>query len=78
MITLCIDLGNRTEYQVYNSLWAANLIAWNLIEKNPQIIRKIHIMDSITGEVYKTYVNGIDTHIVSLADNLPIVECKGE
>lgn len=54
MIKLHICFSNRTEYAVYNSLWASNLIAINMMRNNPQI-EKIHITDTITGELYTTY-----------------------
>ena len=57
MIKLHICFSNRTEYAVYNSLWASNLIAINMMRNNPQI-EKIHITDAITGELYTTYYQG--------------------
>ena len=54
MIKLHICFSNRTEYAVYNSLWASNLIAISMMRNNPQI-EKIHITDAITGELYTTY-----------------------
>jgi len=59
MIELHIDLGNRTVYQVYESLWASNLIACNIIRNNPDTVKKIHITDTVTGELYQTYINAI-------------------
>ena len=57
MIKLHICFSNRTEYAVYNSLWASNLIAISMMRNNAQI-EKIHITDTITGELYTTYYQG--------------------
>ena len=67
MIQLQIKLNNRTEYAVYNSLWGANIIAYEMIQRNNgnNGIEKIHIVDTETGELYRTYINGMPfSHIV--------------
>lgn len=54
MIRLHIVYNNRIEYMIFNSLWAANYIASELISHDKKIA-KIHITDKKTGELYRTY-----------------------
>ena len=56
MVTMSIRLPNRTEYRVMESLWAANLVAVNLI-RNHNEIEYIRLYDKTTGET-KTYKRG--------------------
>ncbi len=56
MVIMSIRLPNRTEYRVMESLWAANLVAINLI-RNHSEIEYIRLYDKATGET-KTYKRG--------------------
>ena len=56
MITMSIRLQNRTEYRVMESLWAANLVAINLIRHHEEI-EYIRLYNKATGET-KIYKRG--------------------
>lgn len=56
MITMSIRLPNRTEYRVMESLWAANLVAINLIRHHEEI-EYIRLYNKATGET-KIYKQG--------------------
>jgi len=56
MITMSIRLPNRTEYRVMETLWAANLVAMNLIRHHDEI-EYIRLFDKATGET-KIYKRG--------------------
>ena len=53
-VKLHINYSNRTVYQICGSAWAGNLIAWALM-RDDEKIEKIHITDTETGELLKTY-----------------------
>ena len=56
MVTMSIKLPNRTEYRVMETMWAANLVALDLIHHH-QDIEHIRLYDKRTGET-KTYKQG--------------------
>ena len=57
MIRLHIHYPNRTEYQIYESAWAANLIAISIMRNNPQV-ECIKIVNRSTGVIEKIYKRG--------------------
>jgi hypothetical protein len=57
MIRLHIHYSNRTEYQVYGSSWAANLIAIQIM-RNDSRVEYIKIVNHSTGAIEKIYKRG--------------------
>ena len=57
MITMQVHFPRHTEYYPINTLWAANLIAINDMRNNATI-ECIELIDTDTGELYRTYVRG--------------------
>ena len=55
MYTMRIERNNRTDYVPYNSLWAANLIAYRIIKLDNNVER-ICIVDNETGEITQKYI----------------------
>lgn len=56
MITLNIKLNNRTEYAVFETLWAANIRARDILAANPQV-NAVEIVDE-NGVLQAAYRRG--------------------
>jgi hypothetical protein len=57
MIKLHIHYNNRTEYRCCDTLWAANLIAINIM-RNDRRVLYVDVVDHKTGVVEKHYIRG--------------------
>ena len=53
MFRMKIDLGNRNEYRFYNSLWAANIIAIQLVRAGAECVEIFNLKENKIEQTYK-------------------------